>query len=79
MTDTDALVPEIVDSRPPSDLLVLAALEQAPQDLTRQELEAMTRLARGTCKEALHRLVEDGLVERRPVPHDARRWFYGLA
>ena len=62
---------------PPSSKLVLLVLE-ADGPLTQRELAAETRLPQRTVRLAAHRLVEKGLVDRRPYFPDARQSIYSI-
>lgn len=76
---TDAIVPEQYADLPPAPKLVLAALQQAEHELTTGELAATTQLAERTLQDALARLRQHGIVERRQVPHAPERFYHRLA
>lgn len=63
---------------PPSALLVYRVLdEEGP--LTQKQLVDESMLCPRTCRYALRRLDDVGILERRPNPADARQTLYSLA
>lgn len=71
-------VPESLEGEPPSTKLVYKTLEYEGE-LRRSELEAETLLPAQTLREALTRLEDAGLIERRVVCGDARQYIYELS
>ncbi|MFC7165234.1 MarR family transcriptional regulator [Halospeciosus flavus] len=63
---------------PPSAKLVLKVLEyEGP--LTQQEITEETRLPQRTVRDALDRLLEEGIVTKEPYFRDARQSQYAIA
>lgn len=68
---------EAILALPPSAKLVLKVLE-VEGTMTQPPLANQTRLSPRTVRDALDRLEEIGLVERRPYFRDARQSLYSL-
>ncbi|QCW03554.1 helix-turn-helix domain-containing protein [Natrinema pallidum] len=73
LTDHD----DTIESLPPSAKLALWVLESEGK-LTQQELRKETRLHQRTLRYALDRLDEEGLIDSRPNPADARQSLYSI-
>ncbi|SEH60730.1 Transcriptional regulator PadR-like family protein [Halopenitus malekzadehii] len=65
---------------PPAPTAVYRALREAEADeMTKQELAGETLMKPRTVRDALHRLVKDGLIETRWHNEDARTRTYRIA
>lgn len=66
-----------LEALPPSAKFVYTVLEyEGP--LTQKELAEETRISQRTVRTALEDLIEEGLVEERLYPGDARQRLYAL-
>jgi len=66
-----------LEELPPSALLVYRVLEE-DQPRTQQEIIDESYLCARTCRDALDRLDEAGLLHSRPSTEDARQQLYSL-
>jgi DNA-binding MarR family transcriptional regulator len=62
---------------PPSALLVYRVLKE-DQPRTKQEIMDASYLHRNTCRKALDRLDDAGLLTQRPKPDDGRQMLFSL-
>lgn len=66
-----------IDDHPPSSKLVVKTLKHEGE-MTERELRCSTRLPGRTLRNAISRLDDAGVVERRENPKDARSTIYSL-
>jgi len=77
MTDQTHRDRDQLEDLPPSALLVYRVLEE-DEPRTQQEIREESYLCARTCRDAIARLKEEGLVTSRPNPRDARQELVSL-